>query len=67
MPRGLCLPRVAKALPTSPPATRPRSNASGLEAFMPEGPDGPEIDISVPLTRTAFEVRSASNEDVLGG
>ena len=26
---------------------------------MPEGPEGPEIDVSVPLTRAAFEVRPA--------
>mmetsp|Transcript_1198 Transcript_1198/g.3063 ORF Transcript_1198/g.3063 Transcript_1198/m.3063 type:complete len:739 (+) Transcript_1198:65-2281(+) len=35
----------------------------GLEAFMPEGPDGPEIDISVPLTRTVFETAAS---EVLG-
>ncbi|CAE7549625.1 MSI3 [Symbiodinium natans] len=32
----------------------------GLEAFMPEGPEGPEIDVSVPLTRTVFEAAAAS-------
>ncbi|CAE7893442.1 SSE1, partial [Symbiodinium necroappetens] len=32
----------------------------GLEAFMPEGPEGPEIDVSVPLTRAAFEAAAAS-------
>lgn len=29
------------------------------EAFLPEGPDGPEIDVSVPLTRQIFETAAA--------
>jgi len=31
----------------------------GLEAFLPEGPEGPEIDVSVPLTRQLFETAAA--------
>ncbi|CAK9044743.1 Peptidyl-prolyl cis-trans isomerase FKBP62 (PPIase FKBP62) (70 kDa peptidyl-prolyl isomerase) (FK506-binding protein 62) (AtFKBP62) (Immunophilin FKBP62) (Peptidylprolyl isomerase ROF1) (Protein ROTAMASE FKBP 1) (Rotamase) [Durusdinium trenchii] len=31
----------------------------GLEAFLPEGPEGPEIDVSVPLTRHIFETAAA--------
>ena len=27
----------------------------GLEAYLPEGPAGPEIDVSLPLTRQGFE------------
>ena len=29
------------------------------EAFLPEGPEGPEIDVSVPLTRQLFETAAA--------
>ena len=29
------------------------------EAYLPEGPDGPEIDVSVPLTRQIFETAAA--------
>lgn len=29
------------------------------EAFLPEGPEGPEIDVSVPLTRHIFETAAA--------
>jgi hypothetical protein len=29
------------------------------EAYLPEGPDCPEIDVSVPLTRQIFETAAA--------
>eukprot|EP00913_Durusdinium_trenchii_P029702 g27839.t1 len=32
---------------------------SNEEAFLPEGPEGPEIDVSVPLTRHIFETAAA--------
>eukprot|EP00441_Pelagodinium_beii_P034042 CAMPEP_0197642190 /NCGR_PEP_ID=MMETSP1338-20131121/15929_1 /TAXON_ID=43686 ORGANISM="Pelagodinium beii, Strain RCC1491" /NCGR_SAMPLE_ID=MMETSP1338 /ASSEMBLY_ACC=CAM_ASM_000754 /LENGTH=736 /DNA_ID=CAMNT_0043215281 /DNA_START=74 /DNA_END=2284 /DNA_ORIENTATION=- len=31
----------------------------GLEAFMPEGPDGPEIDVSVQMSRSILETAAA--------
>jgi len=31
----------------------------GLEAFLPEGPEGPEIDVAFPFTRDAFEAAAA--------
>lgn len=32
-----------------------------LEAFTPEGPDGPEIDVSLPFTKDAFESCAAAS------
>eukprot|EP00930_Biecheleria_cincta_P100419 TRINITY_DN92061_c0_g1_i1.p1 TRINITY_DN92061_c0_g1~~TRINITY_DN92061_c0_g1_i1.p1 ORF type:complete len:760 (-),score=199.83 TRINITY_DN92061_c0_g1_i1:148-2382(-) len=38
----------------------------GLEAFLPEGPEGPEIDISVPVTRATLETAAADMLKRLG-
>eukprot|EP00933_Yihiella_yeosuensis_P044365 TRINITY_DN39462_c0_g1_i1.p1 TRINITY_DN39462_c0_g1~~TRINITY_DN39462_c0_g1_i1.p1 ORF type:complete len:735 (+),score=195.67 TRINITY_DN39462_c0_g1_i1:64-2268(+) len=32
----------------------------GLEAYLPEGPEGPEIDVSVPLNRDVLQAAAAS-------
>merc|ERR1712151_59080 len=37
----------------------------GLEAFLPEGPDGPEIDVGLKFTRDAFEAAAASTLTLL--
>lgn len=37
----------------------------GLEAFQPEGPEGPEVDVSVPFKRETFETAAATTLQLL--